>query len=169
MGIGAPLRQFHNHACAPRIASKEPVAQSALHFHESGVGSGGAIENALREHRRGEIVGAPNARDAPQERMRLCALISTLNAGAQIANKFGFQSRICGVLNDLIMAHIHERIPLIVACAISTHPRSERFAAPIFHGLIHVLSIAGEAIEMNGSELHIIHPIILLINVRRND
>ena len=64
------------------------------------------------------------------------------------------------------MPHIHKRIPLVVAGAVGSHPWGHRLAAGIFNGLGSVLLVAGAAEHLVGGQLHVVHPIILLVDVR---
>ncbi len=169
IGIVAAKRELRDHTHSPRIATEEPIAERSLHFLELAVARELTIENALREHGSGKVVGAPNTRDAPHERMVAPALQSALNASAQIAHKFGTHLRILsGHGSQLIVTHVEERVPLVVACAVGTHPRSDRLTTAIFHRLVEIAAIACEAEHLHCAELHIVGPVVFFIYIGRH-
>ena len=49
-GVGAAHRQLHDHACAPRVAAEEPVAQRAFHLLVCAVARELSVEDTLCEH-----------------------------------------------------------------------------------------------------------------------
>ena len=67
------------------------------------------------------------------------------------------------------MSHIHERIPLVVACTVSTHPWGNRFTSSILNGLLQIFQISGTLKQFHGSQLHIVYPVIFFIDIRRQD
>ena len=99
--------------------------------------------------------------------MILAALIDALDARTHVPDEFR-RHLAAEIPRDAVMSHIHERIPLVVACAVGSHPWGHRLAAGIFNGLRPVLLVAGAAVHLVGGQLHIIHPVILLVDVRGN-
>src|SRR5205807_5950972 len=68
---------------------------------------------------------------------------------------------------DLIMAVVVPRIPLIVARRVLPHPRSHRFLRSVRERSVEIGSLTGQTIELHGAELHIVRPVVLLVEVRR--
>ena len=158
------FRKLNDHAHAPWIATQKPVTQSTFHLLIGRVTGQFTVKDALGQHRRGQIVRAPYSRNAEHERMILAALIDTLDARTDVPYELR-RDLAAEVPRDAVMPHIHKRIPLVVAGA---HPRGHRLAAGIFNGLGSVLLVAGAAEHLVGGQLHIIHPVILLVDVRGN-
>ena len=79
--------QTDDHADAPGIASQEPVAQGAFHLAVGIVTREAAVENALREHGRYKVVGAPYARYAEVERVVFAFAVYAVDAGAHVAEE----------------------------------------------------------------------------------
>ena len=159
------FRKLHNHAHTPRIAPQKPVTQSTFHLLIGRVTGQFTVKDALGQHRRGQIVRAPYSRNAEHKRMILAALIDTLDARTDVPYELR-RDLAAEVLRDAVMPHIHKRIPLVVAGAVGSHPRGHRLAAGIFNGLRPVLLVAGAAVHLVGGQLHVVHPIILLVDVR---
>ena len=67
------------------------------------------------------------------------------------------------------MAHVHERIPLVMTGTVGTHPRRNGFATAIFHCLRQILLVACSMKQFNRSQFHVIDPVVLLVDVGRND
>jgi len=67
------------------------------------------------------------------------------------------------------MSHIHERIPLVVACTVSTHPWGNRFTSSILNGLLQICQVSGTFKQFHGSQLHIVYPVIFFIDIRGQD
>ena len=63
------------------------------------------------------------------------ALVCAFYACAQVTHKLVLQPLVVGELGHLIVAHVHERIPLIMACAVGTHPWCERLPSTILYSL----------------------------------
>ena len=95
-------------------------------------------------------------------------LADALYAGAQVPDKLVFKPLVVGELGQLIVAHVHEGVPLVVACAVGTHPRRDGLAAAILHGLRQVEPVAGLAIQLHGAELHVVNPVVFLVDIRRD-
>ena len=159
------FRKLHNHAHAPWIATQKPVTQSTFHLLIGRVTGQFTVKDALGQHRRGQIVRAPYSRNAEHKRMILAALIDTLDARTDVPYELR-RDLAAEVPRDAVMPHIHKRIPLVVAGAVGSHPRGHRLAAGIFNGLRPVLLVAGAAVHLVGGQLHVVHPIILLVDVR---
>ena len=161
------FRKLNDHAHTPRIAPQKPVTQRTFHLLIGRVTGQFTVKDALGQHRRGQIVRAPYSRNAEHKRMILAALIDTLDARTDVPYELR-RDLAAEVLRDAVMPHIHKRIPLVVAGAVGSHPRGHRLAAGIFNGLGSVLLVAGAAEHLVGGQLHIIHPVILLVDVRGN-
>ena len=67
------------------------------------------------------------------------------------------------------MSHVHERIPLVMTGTVGSHPGRDGFTATIFHSLRQVLRVTCRVVEFNGAQFHVIHPIVFLIDIGRND
>ena len=52
---------------------------------------------------------------------------------------------------------------------VGSHPRGDGLPSAIFHGLRQVLSISGRMIELHSSQFHVVHPVVLLVDVGRLD
>ena len=161
------FRKLNDHAHTPRIAPQKPVTQRTFHLLIGRVTGQLTVKDALGQHRRGQIVRAPYSRNAEHKRMILAALIDTLDARTDVPYELR-RDLAAEIPRDAVMSHIHERIPLVVAGAVGSHPWGHRLAAGIFNGLGSVLLVAGAAEHLVGGQLHIIHPVILLVDVRGN-
>ena len=67
------------------------------------------------------------------------------------------------------MPHIHERIPLVVTGAVRSHPRSHDFLAAIFDCIREVFAVSGPAVKFEGGKFHVVRPVLLLIDVWREN
>ena len=159
------LRKLHYHAHAPRVAAQKPVAQSPLHLLIGRVTGQFTVKDALGQHRRGQVVGTPYSRNAEEERMILPPLIDPLDSGADVPDELR-RDLAPEVPRYAVMPHVHERIPLVVARAVGPHPRGHRLAAGIFNGISPVLRLTRAAEHLVGRQLHVIHPVVLLVDVR---
>ena len=172
MRIGAATGQFHNHARAPRIAAQQPVAQGRLHLDELAVARQLAVEDALGEHRRGEVIAAPDAGYTPQEGVArlLGAHIDTLDARLDVADEFVPQAVVAavGLLSQAHVPHVHEGVPLVVAGTVGAHPGCDGLATAIFHCLGQVFRVACGVVEFDGAQFHVIDPVVLLVDVGRH-
>ena len=161
------FRQLHDHADTPRVAAQKPVTQRAFHLLIGRVTGQLTVKDALGKHRRGQVVGTPYSRNAEHERMILPALIDALDARTHVPDEFR-RHLAAEIPRYAVMPHIHKRIPLVVARAVGSHPRGHRLAAGIFNGLRAVLPVTGAAEHFVGGQLHVIHPVVLLVDVRRD-
>ena len=161
------FRKLNDHAHTPRIAPQKPVTQRTFHLLIGRVTGQFTVKDALGQHRRGQIVRAPYSRNAEHKRKILATLIDTLDARTDVPDELR-RDLTAEIPRDAVMPHIHKRIPLVVAGAVGSHPRGHRLAAGIFNGLRSVPLVAGAAEHLVGSQLHIIHPVILLVDVRRD-
>ena len=172
VGIDSATRQFNNHARAPWVAAQQPVAQGTFHFFKLAVPRQLAVQDALGEHRCGQVVAAPDARHAPQEGVaRLFSTrFDTLDTRLDVADKLGLKALIAAsLLCDTHVTHVHERVPLVVAGTVGSHPWSNRFTTAIFHRLGEIVGVTSGVVEFDGAQFHVINPIVLLVDVGRDD
>jgi len=143
--IIAVKRKFHNHARSPRIAAEQPVAEGGFHFGISFIVGCLAVETALRQHGSSQVVGTPDVGNTVQERTFDCFLVCALNTGAHVADELFADARVV-YSGQVVVSHVHERIPLVMAGAVGTHPRSDGLAASVFEGLRQVFRLAGSIV-----------------------
>ena len=99
-----------------------------------------------------------------QERVLNSFFVCTLNAGTHIAGEF-FADTLIIHGSQMVVSHIHKRIPLIMAGAVGAHPRSDRLAASVFEGLRQIFGITGSFVQLHGSEFHVVYPVVFFVDV----
>ena len=96
--------------------------------------------------------------------MVFASLIDSLDPGLHVPDEFG-RHLPSGLAGEKVMPHIHKRIPLVMSGAIRSHPRSYGFFTAKFDGLRQVFLLSGEPKHLESSQLHIVGPVVLLVDV----
>ena len=167
-GIVSVKGKFHNHAGSPRVTAEQPVAQGGFHFGVCVIAGGFTVQPALGQHGGSQIVGTPDVGDTVQKGAFYRFLVRAFNARTHVADEFLADAAVVH-FGKMVVPHVHERIPLVVACTVGAHPRSHRFATSVFKGLGQVFVVAGGFVQFHGSQFHIVHPVVLFVNVGRQD
>src|SRR6185437_1389640 len=111
----AACRQTIDHAFAPWVASEEPVEAGLFQLQISIIARHLSIPVALDREAGGEVVAAPDERDAAKECIAPGLAPNAFDAGAVIVDDDGATCAV-QLFGQLVVPEVNERIPLIVIC-----------------------------------------------------
>src|ERR1051325_2978294 len=157
--------QPDDHRHAPGIGAEQPVQRRGLVLEVARIAGHAPKEERLLSERGEQFVRAPDERN-PDPKAVVSAARHRVEA-APVVLGHEAPGAVRPQAPDLVVAVVVPGIPLVVPRRILSHPRSHRLLRGVLERGVEIRPLPRQPIELSGAELHVVHPVVLLIEVRR--